>query len=270
MGRPHGQSPGGVLGQSRRLGRQGTPYVARAAQQRLPIHPQEGGRNQSHGRQYGVTPPQPFRNRQRAQKMVIRLVPQKAGLGVRHHKQMFLPGAGQTFLQPGQNKKVLRHGFDGPARLADHRHQRFLRRQFFQKGFKSVGVHVVGYPQPGTVMAGPVLGGKKGFLQGARAQSRSAYAQYQHMAKTMQKFRMSVQLPAQLLREGQSQKREFRQGTFQPGGIRFRSGHGIPAAAGRTRNARSFCRGGKGRPGMRPIKSQIRHGSSQSAFPFQG
>lgn len=124
--------------------------------------------------------------------------------------------AGQTFLQPGQNKKVLRHGFDGsPPDLLITATNVSSGGSFSRRASNPSGSTLSAIHNPGTVMAGPVLGGKKGFLQGARAQSRSAYAQYQHMAKTMQKFRMSVQLPAQLLREGQSQKREFRQGTFQ-------------------------------------------------------
>ena len=90
---------------------------------------------------------------------------------VRDHDHVLVPALVQGLAQPVPAKEVLGKGLDGAAGLADADHGCLVGRQLGQPALEGGGADVVRDPETGAVMAGTVLPGRKGALQGASPQS---------------------------------------------------------------------------------------------------
>ena len=184
-----------MLPQGARAFNQLTGHAGRAVQEGLPVNAQKSGGQQPHGGKHGVAPAQIVRNFQRSQTVQGGLLPQIAGCGVGNHHHVVMPALAQSALKPLAHQKILGQGFNGAARFADADHGRVRRVKAAKQGFKFFSAHVVGNPQARAVMARPVLARSKGFLQCPRAQSRTAYAQNNHVFAGSHLFKDGRQIP---------------------------------------------------------------------------
>lgn len=124
----------------------------------------------------------------------VRLFAQEAVEGVGDQKHVVAPCIAEVASQPFAGQKVLGHGLYGAARLA-HRHDDGLSRvEGVEPCFERVGVDVVGYPQAGAFVPGPVLLRVERLLECARAEGRTANAQQHHMAEAAQMRRHLVEV----------------------------------------------------------------------------
>ncbi|KAF5036751.1 hypothetical protein DSECCO2_571860 [anaerobic digester metagenome] len=180
---PQGQLPRGVAGQGvGRVCHKACPGGLRAVQQCAPVQPHERGGHEAHGREHGIAPAQMVGHGQRGQVCGLRFLPQEACGLVGDHQHVLAPAVAKGGLQPLFGQEVLGQRLYGAARLADGHHKGLFRRQAGEPRFHGARVHVVGYPQPRPVMAGPVLLRKERPLQRPCAQRGTANAQQHHVA----------------------------------------------------------------------------------------
>ena len=209
---PAGQMEGGMPGKAGRILGQRAGHSGRPVQQGLPVDTQKGGGQQAHGRKGRIAAAQIVRNFQRIQSVAGGLLAQETLVQVRDHDHVLVPALAQGLAQPVPAKEVLGKGLDGAAGLADADHRGLVGRQLGQPALEGGGADVVRDPEAGAVMAGTVLPGRKGALQGAGPQCGAADAQHQHMAPRTDPGQQGRQFPLQALpvRHGQERQRALR------------------------------------------------------------
>ena len=206
---------GGMPGKAGRVPGQGQGHGGRPVQQGLPVDAQKGGGQQTHGRQGRIAAAQVVRHFQRIQPVPGGFFTQEALVQVRDHDHVLVPALAQGPAQPVPAEEILGQGLDGAAGFADADHGGLAGRQLGQPALEGGGADIVRDPEAGAVVAGAILPGREGALQGAGAQRGTADTQHQHVAPGTDPGQQGRQFPLQAFpvghgQEGQQPLRTFR------------------------------------------------------------